>query len=91
MSAPCPDFGFRVSVRVPGHAVRQLLEAMDAWLAARGLLASLSRHGGTLTWMVSSEAGQATEADRAAVVEWAREHGVLAESDIGPLGDLRDA
>ncbi len=90
MSAPCPLFGFRVRLRVPEVLAGEISEAMDALLAARGLLASASRRGTVLTWTVSSEAGQATEDDRDAVLEWARQRRELAEIDVGPLGDLRD-
>jgi len=81
LSAPCPLFGFRVTFR--SHS--DLTESLAALLEARGLIAESDR----ASLIVSSEAGQATESDRQAVLEWAREH-PAATIEVGPLGDLRD-
>lgn len=90
MSAPCPLFGFRVRLRVPEMLAGDLLSAMDSVLASRGLVAESSKRGTLITCDVSSEAGQATEDDRGAVLAWANERREIAETEIGPLGDLRE-
>jgi len=68
----------------------EVFDGMEALLAARGLVAEAAKRGTSLTWDVSSEAGQATEDDRHAILTWAHDRRVVTETDIGPLGDLRD-
>jgi hypothetical protein len=68
----------------------EVFDGMETLLAARGLVAEASKRGTSLTWDVSSEAGQATEDDRNAIVEWAHDRRDVTETDVGPLGDLRE-
>jgi hypothetical protein len=41
--------------------------------------------------VVRSEAGEATNADREAVLDWARAHDLIFSIDVGPLIDLASA
>ena len=89
MSAPCPLFGVTVHAEVrPGADARALLERFEQLLSSRGLV---STDGGRTTWdlVVSSEAGQMTESDRSAIVEWLEAERGFGNVRVGVLGDLR--
>ena len=89
MSAPCPLFGVTVHAELrPEADAGALLQRFDQLLSSRGLV---STGGGRAAWslVVSSEAGQMTEGDRSALVEWlGAEHG-FGRVTVSPLGDLR--
>ncbi len=57
----------------------------------RGLRGGCLAHGNTLHFAVSSEASQATDADRTAVEAWARARQELVAIRLGPLTDLAAA
>jgi uncharacterized protein YggL (DUF469 family) len=89
VSAPCPLFGVAVHAELSHDAdAGSLLERFDALLSSRGLVSS---GGGRATWdlVVSSEAGQMTEGDRSAIVEWLAAEPALDRVMVTPLGDLR--
>jgi uncharacterized protein YggL (DUF469 family) len=89
MSAPCPLFGVTVHAELrPDADAGPLRERFDALLASRGLT---STGGGRAGWdlVVSSEAGQMTESDRSAIVEWLAAEPALGPVTVTPLADLR--
>lgn len=94
MSAPCPEFGFGLRVRLAADlsdAARDALRAsMLAAVTARGLVAS---GGGDREWYyaISRDGGQAVDADREAMSAWASRRGEVAEATVGPLVDLTEA
>lgn len=91
MSAPCPRFGFDVRLHVaPGltaEACDALARAFTATVEARGLSAS-ARHGETWCHVVTRDGGQAVDADREALAEWAASRPDIAGAAVGPLVDL---
>ena len=90
MSAPCPLFGATVHAELHAESdLRSLLERFHELLESRGLVCT---GGSGRTWdlVVSSEAGQMTESDRQALVEWLAAERQLASATVTPLGDLRD-
>jgi len=92
MSAPCPVFGFEVRSEI--RAVddddrRALWRALETdFLTARGLVARCLAFGGVLSFAVTSEASQATDADRNALQAWAATHSEIISMRVGPLVDL---
>ena len=89
MSAPCPLFGVTVHVQLhPESDARSLLEQFEEMLASRGLVCA-GRGGAVWNFVVSSEAGQMTEGDRRAVVEWLEAEPELGDATVTELGDLR--
>jgi uncharacterized protein YggL (DUF469 family) len=90
MSAPCPLFGVTIHAELRDDAdAGSLMERFDALLSSRGLT---STGGGRATWdlIVWSEAGQMTESDRSAIVDWLAAEPALSRTMVTPLGDLRD-
>ncbi|HEX5830094.1 MAG TPA: 50S ribosome-binding protein YggL [Gemmatimonadaceae bacterium] len=91
MSAPCPRFGFDVRLRAaPGlsaAASDALARAFAATVEARGLSAS-ARRGEAWCHVVTRDGGQAVDADREALAEWAASRPDLAGAMVGPLVDL---
>jgi uncharacterized protein YggL (DUF469 family) len=90
MSAACPLFGVTVHAELRHDAdAGSLVERFDALLSSLGLMSS---GGGRATWdlVVSSEAGQMTESDRSAIVEWLAAEPALSHAVVTALGDLRD-
>ena len=89
MSAACPLFGVTVHAELR-HDVDagSLAHRFDALLSSLGLT---STGGGRATWdlIVSSEAGQMTESDRSAIVEWLAAESAISRAMVTPLGDLR--
>lgn len=94
MSAPCPAFGFLVTMETRaalGAAARDRLSvAWRGFLATRGLTCS---GGGedVRTFVVRSEAAQATDTDRAAVRAWLASRDELRAAHVGDLIDLDQA
>ena len=89
MSAPCPLFGaiVRAAPRLNADA-GSLYQRFNEVLASRGLACAGSA-GAMWNLVVSSEAGQMTEADRQAVVQWLEAERAFASATVTELGDLR--
>lgn len=91
MTAPCPALGFCVVIDVTGDSAVPLDELRRAWtdfLETRGLYC-MSTEGRPLTFVVASEASQATETDRAAARTWLTARPELRAWSVGDLEDLR--
>ena len=89
MSAPCPLFGATVRAELRPHADTDALVArFHALLASRGLVAT-GGSGSTWDLVVSSEAGQMTDGDRSAIVQWLEGEREVERATVSPLGDLR--
>lgn len=92
MSAACPIFGFtlrcmlRSALDETGEAV--LTDGFLAFAASRGLVSSGGFSGTRWSMTVHSEAGQATDMDRAAAEAWAQQRSEIAVATVGPLVDL---
>ena len=95
MSAPCPVFGFLVSIEIGAIAAGQVRELKAAFLhelvEPRGLTYSDRPDVRAWTFVVRSEAGQATDADRLAVETWARRRSEIVSVSVGPLLDFASA
>ncbi|MGE5102349.1 MAG: 50S ribosome-binding protein YggL [Deltaproteobacteria bacterium] len=96
MSAPCPVFGFLVELQVAAALTSsQMRELRTAFLTRviepRGLTYNERSGGHDWSFVVQSEAGQATDADRQAVQAWAREQREVAATKVGPLLDFASA
>ena len=94
VSAPCPILGFVVSfqvAQVPDEQRLALWEDFTRLIERRGLCCDRGTTGAMSSHAVRSEAGQATDADREAVLDWARAHGAIFSIDVGPLIDLASA
>lgn len=93
MTAACPHFGFTVDITLaPGISeseAAQLRQQFSATLDASGLTRATSERA-TWRYVVSRDAGQATNADREAIAAWAAAHAAIASCRIGDLIDLRD-
>jgi uncharacterized protein YggL (DUF469 family) len=93
VSAPCPSYGFAITVRLaPGlddGASGALWDAFIAAVEARGLSAG---GGGDQLWhhVISRDGGQAIDADREALRAWAEARPDIVEVSVGPLVDLDD-
>ena len=92
MSAACPIFGFEgwFDTRTLDDAQRASLwqALVNEVLDTRGLHGRCLARGNTLNFAVSSEASQATDADRAALEAWARARPESVDVRLGPLTDL---
>lgn len=92
MSAPCPVFGFeaRAEIRpIDDDDRRALWRALEIdLLSQRGLVARCLAFGGRLSFAVTSEASQATDADRTALEVWAESRPEILSMQVGPLVDL---
>jgi uncharacterized protein YggL (DUF469 family) len=92
LSAACPIFGFTLTcvlgsqLDVVGEAA--LTDAFLRFAASRGLVSSGGFSGTRWSMTVHSDAGQATDADRAAVEQWVASRREIASATIGPLVDL---
>ena len=96
MSAPCPVFGFVVEFEMSeALSSDQLRDVRLAFLAqvaeARGLVIDERRRDHRWTFLVRSEASQATDADRRAVEAWAQEQRAIVAVGVGPLLDFASA
>jgi uncharacterized protein YggL (DUF469 family) len=93
VSAACPLFGFEVVI----HLSEGLSDAASAalWddfisgpIESRGLVCVGGIAAGRWSHVVHGEAGQATDADRQAVLAWAGSRPEIAAADVGPLADV---
>lgn len=98
MTTPCPDLGFVVRVQLaPGADARALSRELGAVVESRGLtyrvVGDARLDWVASEWVVSGDAGQATEPDRRAVIDWltARVGTDVARHEVGPLIDLEGA
>lgn len=95
MSAACPVFGFDVVFRlhdwVGEAAVDSLWDAFIAEAVERHGLVAGGGLGQTWRHTVMRESGQATEADRVAISNWAAARDEISSYEIGPLVDLSSA
>ena len=92
MSAACPVLGFDVCFRLAEWVDETAMDRLcddfiEGPVEGRGLMAG---GGGDREWRytLSREGGQAVEADRAAMVEWAAGRREIATCTVGPLVDL---
>jgi uncharacterized protein YggL (DUF469 family) len=93
MSAPCPTLGFDITI-----ALRSTVGEADIDALVDDLIDFLESHGlqtdaasdATLKFAVTREGGQATDADRALVRDWASRWSDDAEISIGEIVDLSD-
>jgi uncharacterized protein YggL (DUF469 family) len=95
MSAPCPVFGFLERIEISANAADRMRELQDAFLRevveARGLTYSDRPDVHAWTFVIRSEAGQATDADRLAVETWAQRRSEITSVSVGPLLDFASA
>jgi uncharacterized protein YggL (DUF469 family) len=96
MSAPCPVFGFLVELEmIETLTAEQLRDLRRAFsrdvMESRGLVCDERATGRRWSFVVRSEASQATDADRSAVEAWTRLHSEIASARIGPLLDFASA
>lgn len=94
MTAPCPTFGFVVSIEYRtefDEAARALF--WDAWiefLEQRGLYCG-GGGGDTQEYVIASDASQATDSDRTAIRDWLGRRPELCGFRVGELIDLSQA
>jgi uncharacterized protein YggL (DUF469 family) len=96
VTAPCPTFGFVVSIDSRAELDDPTRKAFrDAWmgfLEQRGLYCGGGDLGDdTQEYVIVSDASQATDSDRTAVREWLRRRPELRAFRIGELIDLSQA
>jgi uncharacterized protein YggL (DUF469 family) len=91
--AACPVYGFVVAIEVRGDVDDAAKAAL--WtsfireaIEARGLTCAGGNNRAIWSPVVSSEAGQATDADRQAVLAWTRARPEVVSVTVGPLIDL---
>jgi uncharacterized protein YggL (DUF469 family) len=89
-------FGFVVELEMSDAlSSDQMRDVRQAFLVqvaeARGLVIDERRRHPRWTFLVRSEASQATDADRRAVETWAHEQGEIVAISIGPLLDFASA
>jgi len=93
MTAACPHFGFTVDITLaPGLSEAEAVKLRQQFLStldASGMTHATSERA-MWRYVVSRDAGQATNADREAIAAWAAAHAVIASCRIGDLIDLRD-
>jgi uncharacterized protein YggL (DUF469 family) len=91
MSASCPLLGFRAAFEASRDGSRRdsIEEQWGRFLAERGLSATGGPVGERFEYLVTSEAGQATELDREAAERWLGESEEVRAHDVGALYDLR--
>lgn len=93
MTAACPRFGFTVEITLAtGTSESQatdLRRSFFDFLDAAGMTYANSQRA-IWRYLVTREAGQATDADREAIAAWAARHASIASCRIGDLIDLRD-
>ena len=95
MSAPCPIFGFEVVFQLsPGVSEATADALRDDFISGpiegRGLVCGGGMAGGRWSHVVRGEAGQATDADRQALVAWAESRPEIATVEVGQLVDLNE-
>ena len=87
--AACPRLGFTVQMEpAPAVDADALGAAFLSLLAERGLVDLGRSEPCVVAFMVASEASQATDADREAVVAWLHARGEVGDFAVGPLVDL---
>lgn len=91
MSAPCPTFGFTISVE-PRATVdfSALADDLRRLASANGLV--VARHGSRdphpLAFDVTRDGGQATQADRELLLDWATRWNRVAAISVSDLEDM---
>jgi uncharacterized protein YggL (DUF469 family) len=93
MSAPCPALGFIITIDL-----RPSVSEADIDTLVDDLIDLLESHGlqtggggdTTLEFVVNREGGQATDADRALVRDWAARWSDHAAISVGDIVDLSD-
>jgi uncharacterized protein YggL (DUF469 family) len=92
VSAACPIFGFTLTcaLRAPlgEDGEGALTDAFLRFAASRGLVCSGGFSGTRWSMTVHSDAGQATDADRAAAESWAAARPEIVSATSGTLVDL---
>ncbi|MFI5228585.1 MAG: 50S ribosome-binding protein YggL [Gemmatimonadales bacterium] len=92
MSAPCPVFGFEARAQtrpIDDDGLHDVWRALQTeFLEPRGLTARLPAFGRFFSFVVTSEASQATDADRTALEAWAATRAEIVSLHVGPLVDL---
>ena len=92
MSAPCPALGFNITIAprptVDEARIDALVDSLIDFLESHGL--QTGNAGATLEFAINREGGQATDADRALVREWAARRSDDAEISVGDIVDLGD-
>ena len=83
MSAPCPLLGFIVTISPASDAIA---EGLRSFAEGHGLNAEIRSAGQVI---VTSEATQATDADRSVVRAWAEQYRDRAELQLSEIVDLR--
>lgn len=96
MSAPCPVFGFTVEFEMATTLTSDRLRVIRAAFLEEVIeppgLKYAERSGGQRwSFVVRSEASQATDADRHAVEAWAQARREVTAMTVGPLLDLASA
>ena len=93
MSAPCPALGFNITIALRSSMteadIDALVDDLIDFLESHGLQTDGPRHT-ALELAISREGGQATDADRALVREWAARWSADAEIRVGDIVDLSD-
>jgi len=94
VSAPCPVFGFTVDFRVEegldDAAESALWASFIGAIDERGLMCGGGYTDTEWSHVVHSEAGQATDADRDAIVAWSKTRPEIIAITVGPLRDIQD-
>ena len=92
MTAPCPAFGFRVTMQLSpaldAGSVKAFTKEWARFLASRGLYHVGAASEGRLTYIVASEASQAVENDRVASRDWLGSRRELGGWEVGELEDI---
>lgn len=91
MSAPCPTLGFRVAFALAAGQEPSRREAVRRafleTLASYGL-AAVATGDASLSYTITGDGTQATEADRERVLAWLDEQAEVASHRAGPLTDV---
>ena len=94
MTAPCPSFGFLVTLAfrlgMDEHRRRAFRDTWIEFLEQRGLYCA-GGGGDSGEYVVASDASQATDTDRRAVEAWIAQRPELSAWNVGELIDLREA
>jgi uncharacterized protein YggL (DUF469 family) len=83
-------FGVTIRAEPRGESAERLLARFTQTIERRGLVRR-GRTGPRWELVVSSEAGQMTELDRQAIVEWLDEQPELQHVSVGALTDVQGA
>jgi uncharacterized protein YggL (DUF469 family) len=93
VSASCPVFGFLVELEtmeaLTSEQLRDLRLAFDRdVIEPRGLVIDARSSGRRWSFVVRSEASQATDSDRDALQAWTQTRSEIVSARIGPLLDF---